>query len=300
MNNNLSTGGIFCDLEKTFDCVNHKSLLTKLEFYGITGNHYKLYKSCLMDRYQRTMLYNENGHITSSAWSKVEQGVPQGSVLGPLLFLMFINDLLKFINDKSVPVLFADVSSILVSHPNPLAFYKTINAVFQTLNAWFKHNLRALNLAKTHCMKFIFKNNNHLELGINHDNKSVSAISCTRFLGLTVNCTLTWTNHIDLLTKELSSTCFVIWNIKLYLSPSASKMIYYSLFHSVMSYGIMFWGKSPHSTVIFKMQKRVIRILMGRCYRESCRELFKELKILTLQSQYIFSLLLFVVLKNIS
>jgi hypothetical protein len=71
-------------------------------------------------------------------------------------------------------------------------------------------------------------------------------------------------------------------------------MVYHSLFHSILSYGIMFWGNSPHSPVIFKMQKRVIRTLMGIGYRESCRELFKELKILTLSSQYIFSLLLFV------
>jgi hypothetical protein len=72
-------------------------------------------------------------------------------------------------------------------------------------------------------------------------------------------------------------------------------MIYHSLFHSIVSYGIMFWGSSPHSPVIFKMQNRVIRILMEICYRESCRESFKELRILTLSSQYIFSLLLFVV-----
>ena len=80
LNNNLSVGGVFCDLEKAFDCVNHKILLSKLEFYGITGTHHKLYKSYLSDRYQRTVLYNENGHTITSSWTKVEQGVPQGSV----------------------------------------------------------------------------------------------------------------------------------------------------------------------------------------------------------------------------
>jgi len=162
---------------------------------------------------------------------------------------VFINDLPKFINDKSIPILFADDTSILVSHSNPLVFHKTINDVFQILNAWFKHNLLSLNLAKTHCIKFLSRNSNYSELNIDYDNKSVSEITCTRFLGLTVNCTLTWTNHIDVLTKKLSSICYLIRNIKSYLSLSALKMIYHSLFHSVMSYGIMFWGNSPHWTV---------------------------------------------------
>jgi hypothetical protein len=83
--NNLSLGNIFFDLEKAFYCVNHKILLNKLEFYGITGNHYKFYKSYLMNRYRRTILYNENGHITST-WSKVQQGVPTGLGFGTSTF----------------------------------------------------------------------------------------------------------------------------------------------------------------------------------------------------------------------
>ena len=162
MNNNLLIGGIFCNLEKAFHCVNHKILLTKLEFYGVTGNHYKLYKSNLIDRYQRTLLYNDNINITTSTWSKVEHGVPQGLVFVPLLFLIFINDLLKFINAKSVPILSADDTSILVSHSNLMVFYNTINTVFQTSNDWFKHNLLSLNFDKTLFIKFITKNNNQI------------------------------------------------------------------------------------------------------------------------------------------
>ena len=87
LNQNSLVGAIFCNFEKAFDCVNHKILLTKLKFYGITFIYYKFYESYLTDRYQRTLLYNENGNFTLSSWGKVEHGVTQGSVLGALLFL---------------------------------------------------------------------------------------------------------------------------------------------------------------------------------------------------------------------
>jgi hypothetical protein len=132
-------------------------------------------------------------------------------------------------------------------------------------------------------------------LHIHYDNKLISEVTCTRFLGLTVKCTLTWTNHTDMLTKKVSNTRFLIQNLKSHLSLFALKKVYHSLFHSVMSYSIIFGGNSPHSPVIFKMQKRVIRMLMRSRYTDSCRGLFKELKILTLASQYIFYLVLFVV-----
>ena len=103
---------------------------------------------------------------------------------------------------------------------------------------------------------------------------------------------------MDLLTKKLSITCYLIGNIKPYLSVSTLKITYHSIFHSIMFYSIIFYGNSSHSSVIFKMQKRVIRVIMVCGHRESCRELFKELKILPLSSQYIFSSLLFVVNKR--
>ena len=112
LNNKSLIGGIFCDLEKAFDCVNHNILLSKLKFYGITDNHYKFYKSYLANRYQRTLIYDQMGNATTSTWAKVIHGVPQGSILGPLLFLLFINDLPKFMRDRSTPILFADDTGI--------------------------------------------------------------------------------------------------------------------------------------------------------------------------------------------
>ena len=90
LNNKLLIGGIFCNLEKAFDCVNHIILLSKLEFFAITGNHYKLYKPYLTNRYQSTLLLFSENNIAPSAWAKIEYGVPQGSVFGTFAFPHFL------------------------------------------------------------------------------------------------------------------------------------------------------------------------------------------------------------------
>jgi hypothetical protein len=102
---------------------------------------------------------------------------------------------------------------------------------------------------------------------------------------------MSWKEHVDWLMSKLSSACYAIRTIKPYVLQETLKIIYFSYFYSVMTYGVIFWGNSPLNILIFKIQKRVIRIITDSRSRDCCRELFKKLKILPSQSQYIFSII---------
>jgi len=135
-------GGIFCHLTKAFDCVDHDILISKIEKYGIIGKGKELFKSYTKGRYQRVLIDNKTNHNTSvSNWATIKHGVPQGSVLGPALFLLYINDLPAVINKKAIPVLFADNTSILFTHRNFMEFHVNIETVLGNVNMWFKKKL---------------------------------------------------------------------------------------------------------------------------------------------------------------
>ena len=134
LNNKTMAGSIFCDLEKAFDSVNHNILLSKLPHYGIRGKARLLLASCLQNRYQRVQIINVYlNSNTVSEWTNINCGVLQGSILGPLLFLVYINDLPKAMEHKAIPILFADDTCVLITSLNIIQFQNDLNIVFGQL-----------------------------------------------------------------------------------------------------------------------------------------------------------------------
>jgi hypothetical protein len=178
LNNRMMVGDIFCDLQKAFDCVNHDILLTKLEFYGITGITHKLIKSYLKGRYQKVVLNNHCCSLCSN-WGEITHSVPQGSILGTLLFLLYINDLLPITNENSTIVLFADDTSIIITNPNPSNFEKSVNKIIQDVNEWLNTNSLLLNLDKTHFTQFVIKNSSSIAFNIMCGNNKIANVLLT-------------------------------------------------------------------------------------------------------------------------
>ena len=294
INNKLTVGGIFCDLSKAFDCVNHRILLSKLEYYGIRGTFRSLIDSCLKERYQRVVIKNKTDSYYSN-WELIKHGVPQGSILGPLLFLLYMNDITEVTAKNAKLILYADDTSLIVTSPSPTEFATKLNNTLVDTHEWFKSNLLFLNFNKTNYIQFITKNSQKPDLNITLTNNQITSSTHTKFLGLTIEETLSWKGHINQILPRLSSAGYAIRVITPLMTEDTLKMIYHSYVHSIITYGIIFWGNSSHSIHIFKMQKRIIRVMTKSKGKDSCRQLFKRLEILPLKSQYILSVLQFVV-----
>jgi len=130
-------------------------------------------------------------------------------------------------------------------------------------------------------MHFTTKNNPFNTFDIIYKDKKLTTVDSTKFLGLTLDNSLSWKKHIEAIVPKLSAATFAMRIVQPFLSLDSLKLIYYSYFHSILTYGIIFWGNTPHSNVIFRMQKRIVTIMVGVRNRDSCREYLKAENIAT-------------------
>ena len=150
----------------------------------------------------------------------------------------------------------------------------------------------------TYFLRFLTTHKNETQQQIVTSTSLITNINSTRLLGLKIDGTVSWREHVAELTPKLNKTSYVIRTLMFLRSLEILRMVYFSYFHSIMSYGIVFWGNSHSSINVFKIQKRIIRIMSKSNNHDTCRSLFKKLGILLLPLQYIFSLLLFVVMNK--
>lgn len=276
--------GVFLDLSKAFDLVNHSLLTDKLYCYGIRGNVLNWMRSYLCGR----MHYTNVGDACSGRLQS-KRGVPQGSVLGPLLYIIYVND---FAIKRSV--LYADDTSMMVSS---VSRSNAIEEMKESLNKVENYTLRndlLVNCKKTAFIEFkpstYERDRSSL---IRYRNTSIGQVDSVKFLGLTVDYRCNWKEHIDYLCGRLAPMCHAIRRLRAVVTSNVLLTFYFGQFHSLMTYVTIAWGASPDFDRVFGMQKRAIRAMNGIGHRASCRELFVSMNILPLPCVYIMQLLVY-------
>lgn len=292
-NSKLKSVGIFFDLSRAFDTINYKLLLDKLQAYGIRGNAWSWLKSYLYGRTQSVCL-TDDGNKYYSESIDVTRGVPQGSVLGPLLFIIFINDLPDYLRNAFL-TLFADDTSAILTADNMATLSKEANNCVELMSSWCHTNGLVLNPSKTELMLFTpitVKQDSSLLVRIN--NVSTAQTKSIKFLGIHLDNCMSWETHIENLSSRLATKNFSIIQLRGSVNISTLKVYYYGCIQSILSYGIMCWGNCSGINKIFIQQKRLLRNMLNVPYSTSCRELFKQQGILTIYSLYILQCVCYV------
>ena len=290
---NLSIG-IFLDLSKAFDSLDHMILLEKLSRYGVRGPALQWIKSYLLDRRQKVSL-DVDGTAHFSGETTLHVGIPQGSVMGPVLFVFYVNDLAASLkNDNSHLVSFADDTNLLTLGATLNDLLNISNDRINKAQDWFTKNRLIVNKEKTHFVSFRPKQkNNYVPEKVQLGSQSITLDVNTKFLGLNIDQHLDWCFHVDRVCNKINSACYSLRVMSKYLNLSGRKLVYFANVHSALRFGVIFWGSSVNSRRVFIGQKRSVRTMLNLQPRDSCRGTFRELNILTLPGIYIYECLVF-------
>ena len=271
------TASVFLDLSKAFDTLNHDILFSKLERYGIRGVALNWVKSYFNNRTQFVQ-YNK----FSSARIATQCGVPQGSILGPLFFILYINDLPNA-SHLVKPLLFADDTSICYASSDPIVLATVLNEALLNISTWMKANKLSVNIDKTNYIIFQpTQKKSTYEILLLLDDRLITQKKQIKFLGVLLDENLSWKPHINYVCKKVSKSIGVIYRARFNLSKSTKLSLYYTLIYPYLIYCNTIWSSTYVSNLkrLQILQKRIVRLLTSSSFLAHTAPLFKKLKIL--------------------
>jgi hypothetical protein len=301
INNGTPVVSIFLDMSKAFDFVNHCKLLHKLEVYGIRGRVLEWIESYLIDRMQCVEIKSisaaesKNSILKQTIRSDFRAsncGVPQGSILGPLLFLLYVNDLPRATTQRSI--MFADDTTLIVKCERKENFELNANKALIDIIKWMKLNNLNINTNKTKFIQYKSYNSKSIPIKIEFDHKIIDEVNSMKFLGIMIDEHLNWKDQIEQICNKLNRFVFALKRLRETVSKEAALTAYHGYVSSVLAYGLILWGNSVEVDRVFKIQKKCIRAISNVKMDASCVPLFRKLNILPLPCLYIRDVCVFV------